>query len=129
MSGQLRTKEVEMSKAAISMFVFSIYMVSVGLTLLVAPNFFFNVLGFPMTDEVWIRIVGMLMVILGYCEIQAARNEVRPFFVWSVHCRVPIIFIFIVFVALNFVKPILLLFGVIDLSGAIWTWLALRSSQ
>ncbi len=111
------------------MFVFSIYMVTVGLTLLVAPNFLLNVFGFPMTVEVWIRIVGILMVILGYCEIQAARNEVRLFFVWSVHVRVPIIVIFIVFIALNFVKPTLLLFGIIDLSGAIWTWLALRSSQ
>jgi uncharacterized protein YacL len=117
-----------MSKAAMSALVFGIYMVVLGVSLLIAPNVLLSLFAYPTTNELWIRVVGMVVAILGYYYIEAARNELTSFFKASVRARPAVIVVFIAFVALGLAKPILILFGVIDLLGAIWTGLALRSS-
>jgi len=118
-----------MSKGAKSLFVFGIYMVVLGITLLVVPNVLLTLFGLPATTEVWIRVVGMLVCLLAVYYIQAARNELTAFFRWTVYTRGSVIVFFIVFVVLGLVKPALILFGGVDLLGAIWTGLALRSSR
>ena len=55
-----------MSKSARSIFVFSIYMFVLGLILIVIPNVLLNLFTLPETNEVWIRVVGMLILILGF---------------------------------------------------------------
>ncbi len=117
-----------MSKAAKSILVFGIFMVLVGLGLLIMPNVLLTLSGYPTTSEVWIRILGLVTAILGYYYIVAARNELTSLFKASVRARPAVIVVFIGFVILGWAKPILILFGAIDLLGAIWTGLALRSS-
>ena len=119
-----------MSKTAKTIFYFGIYIILLGLILMVIPNVLLTIFTIPATTEVWIRVVGMLVFLLGYYYIRAARNEegMTKFFRWTVHTRSSVIVFFIIFVALGFVKPILILFGVIDLFGAIWTGITLRSS-
>lgn len=116
-----------MSKAARSVFVFGIYLVALGLFLLIAPNTLITLFGLPETHDVWIRVVGMLVFLLSYYAIQAARNEVTEFIRWSVVARAAVIVFFAGFVLADLVKPILLLFGGVDLAAAVWTHLALRS--
>lgn len=118
-----------MSSSAKSVFVFGIYLVVLGITLLVAPNVLLSLFGVPVTNEVWIRLVGMLLVLLAFYYIQAARKELTDFFQWTVYARASVIVFFIVFVALGLAQAILILFGAIDLLAAIWTRLALRSSR
>jgi len=118
-----------MSKAAKSILVFGIYLVVIGLGFLVMPNTPLALLGFPTTSEPWIRVVGLLLLILAYYYIQAARSEMRPLFRWTVHARSSVVVCFIVLVALGLAQPMLIGFGVIDLFAAIWTGLALRDSQ
>ncbi len=115
-----------MSKAAKSVFVFGIYMVVIGLGFLVIPNTPLGLFGFPATSEPWIRVVGMLCLVLAFYYIQAARHELRPFFGWTVYARTGVLVCFIVMVALGLAKPMLIAFGVVDLIGAIWTGVALR---
>jgi hypothetical protein len=118
-----------MSKSAKSILVFGIYMAVTGLGFLVIPNTLLALFGFPTTDEPWIRVVGLLVLILAFYYVQAARYEVEPLFRWSLYCR-PAAFVgFTAFVVLGLAGPMLILFGVIDLLGALWTGLALRSSQ
>lgn len=74
-------------------------------------------------------MVGLVVAILGYYYIEAARNEVTSFFWASVRAGPAVIICFAVFVALGFAKPILILFGAIDLLGDVWTGLALRSPK
>ena len=118
-----------MSKSAKSMLVYGIYYLASGVTLLIIPNIFLGVFGLPPTNEVWIRVIGMLLFLLSFYYILGARNELRVFFRWTVYTRGAAFIFFIIFVLLGFVKPIIILLGVIDLFGAIWTALALRSSQ
>lgn len=118
-----------MSKAARSSFVFGIYLVLLGLFLLIAPNTLITFFGLPAANDVWIRVVGMLLFLLSYYYIQAARKNLADFFRWSVVVRASVIVFFAVFVILDLVKPILLLFGGVDLLAAVWTHLALRKEK
>ena len=118
-----------MSKAATSLFVFGIYLVLLGLFLLIAPNTLITFFGLPAANDVWIRVVGMLLVFLAYYDIQAARKNMTDFFRWSVIARMSVIVFFAVFVILDLVKPILLLFGGVDFLAATWTCLALRKEK
>ena len=118
-----------MSKSARSVFVFGLYLVALGIVLLVLPNFLLGMFFLPSTTEVWIRVVGMLLLFLALYYIQAARKEMTDFFQWTVYVRATVILFFTAFVVLGFASPPLVLFGVVDLLGAIWTGLELRSSK
>ncbi len=118
-----------MSKSARSIFIFGLYLGVLGVILLVIPNFLLGIFQFPSTNEVWIRVVGMLVFLLGGYYILAAQKEVTDFFQWTVYLRSTVILFFIAFVLLDYASPLLILFGVIDLLGAIWTGLLLRASN
>jgi hypothetical protein len=116
-----------MSKSAVSVFAFSIYMFLLGLTLIVIPNVLLRLFSVPETSEVWIRVVGMLVLILGFYYSHAARNDLRAFFGWTVVARTSVLLFFIAFVVAGFAPPVLIVFGVIDFAAAMWTLLALKS--
>ena len=116
-----------MSKSANSVSVFALYLFVLGLTLLVVPNLLLSLFSIPETGEVWIRVVGMLVAILSYYYLQAARNELKAFFRATVFGRSSVLVFFIAFVLLNLAPPILIVFGAIDAGGATWTALCLRA--
>ncbi len=118
-----------MSNSAKSVFVFGIYLVVLGITFVVIPNVQLALFRLPVTDEVWIRVVGMLLILLAFYYIQAARKELTDFFQWTVYARASVILFFITFVVLGLAQSTLILFGVVDLLAAVWTHLALRSSK
>ena len=118
-----------MSRAAKSLFVFGIYLCGLGLILLFVPNLILQVFGVPPTSEVWIRIIGMFLLFLSFYYVRAARNELTIFIRWTVWTRIAVIFYFAAFVLLVSAPKALLLFGVIDLLSAIWTWLALKKDE
>jgi len=118
-----------MSYPARTIAVFAGYLVLLGITLLATPNLLLTTFGIPPTSEVWIRIVGVLALILAYYYAQASRKEMMDFFCWTVQARAAVFLSFVAFVFLGWVKPVLILFGAIDLAGAIWTFMALRSSR
>ncbi len=118
-----------MSRAAKSLFVFGVYLFALGLILLLAPNLILRLFGVPPTNEVWIRINGMLVLCLSFYYVQVARNELTSFIRWTVWARVAVIFYFAAFVLLVSAPKALLLFGLIDLLAAVWTWLALKKDE
>ncbi|MBI5042251.1 MAG: hypothetical protein HZC10_00105 [Nitrospirae bacterium] len=118
-----------MGKAAKSIFVWGIYLVAIGSLLLLIPNFMLSLFGFQATNEVWIRVLGGVVVALGYYHIQAARHGLFPFFRWSTQGRAFTVVCFFAFVALGLAKPTLLLFASADFLGALWTGMILRASQ
>ena len=118
-----------MSKAAKSVFTFGVYIIIAGFFLLIIPNFVLEFHGLKPTSEIWIRVVGMLITILGFYYILCARQELTYFFKLTVYGRASIIVFFSIFVLLNLTKWPLILFGLIDFAGAAWTALALRTSE
>ena len=118
-----------MSNSARSVFVFGLYCAVLGIILIVVPNFLLKAIHRPSTTEVWIRVVGMFLIYLGFYYTQAARKKMTSFFRWTVYTRSTVIFFFAAFVLFGFAGPPLIMFGVIDLLGAIWTGLALGSEK
>ncbi len=119
-----------MSRAAKSVFFFGIYALLLGATLVVAPNVLMKIFSVPETTEVWIRVVGMLILLLGYLYVRTGtdKKDMTNFFRLTIHTRTSVIVFLTIFVLLNYVEPIIIFFGVIDLAGALWTTLALRSA-
>jgi len=118
-----------MSKAAASVFFFSIYLFLLGLILVAFPNVLLSLFRLPETNEVWIRVVGMLVLIIGYYYSVAAKNELASFLRATVIGRFAVLVFFIAFVFLGFAPPILVLFGLIDAVAATWTGFALRAQN
>ena len=116
-----------MSAPARSVSVFAVYLVLLAILLLITPNFVLENFGLRRTSEVWIRVVGMLVAFSGVYYWTAAATELVPFFRATVLTRLTVPVFFLIFVAAGWVRWPLLLFGIVDLVGSLWTWRALRS--
>lgn len=115
-----------MSRAARSIIIFGIYVVVTGLGLLLLPNTLLSVAGLPTTSEVWIRMLGLLVAIVGCYYLYLGRLNVVPFFRVTVPGRLALALGLLTLVLLDQGDPQVLLFAVLDSAGAIWTWFALR---
>jgi hypothetical protein len=116
-----------MTRAAFSVFVFSIYLYALGAILVVAPNVLLGLFGITETVEVWVRVVGMLVLIIGLYYTTAARHEQTAVLRATVVGRTAVLIFFVAFVAAGFAPPVLILFGVVDAAAATWTALALKA--
>ena len=116
-----------MTKSAQTLFYFALYLFGLGAILLGAPNWLLGLFDLPPTSEVWIRVIGMLVLFLGVYYVIAARANFLPILDASVKVRVAVPVFFSGFVALGWAEPALLLFGGVDLAGAVWTFFTLRS--
>lgn len=116
-----------MSKSAFSAKVFAVYLFVLGPVLVFAPNFLLTVFGIPATTEVWIRVVGVIAFMLGVYAWVAATHEFRPFLEASVYTRFVVFIAFSAFAILELGSPVIVLFGLIDLLGGIWTYFALKA--
>ena len=118
-----------MSKSPLSIFVFGVNLSLLALGFLIVPNTVLNFLGLLPTNEVWIRVVGTLLLGLSYYYILMSRLDFKPFFRFSAQARALVIAFSIVFILLGFVKAGVLVLGVIDFLAALWTALALKSES
>jgi hypothetical protein len=112
--------------AAKSVCYFGFYLYVTGITLIAAPNFLLTTLQLPNTNEVWIRVVGVLALCIGYYYHRAGAGNIQAFFKHTIPTRIFVFLSFTAFVLLNYVSPMLILFGAADFAGAIWTWWALK---
>jgi hypothetical protein len=73
--------------------------------------------------------VGMLASIIGFYYIQVARSSLVDFVPWTVIGRYYAAAFMVLLVVLRMVAPSLLIFAAIDIGGATWTWLGVRSAK
>lgn len=116
-----------MSKAAKTIVGFAIYMALTGVVLVISPNTLFGILRLPLTQEPWIRLLGMFMIIVSYYYYRTAVSEATQFFRATIQGRAAI-GLFLVWLALTGTGWVLVLFALAEWAGALATWLALRSS-
>ena len=69
-----------MSKSAFSAKVFAVYLFIAGALLATVPNVLLSILFIPQTSEVWIRVIGVIAVMIGIYAWDAATHEARSFF-------------------------------------------------
>jgi hypothetical protein len=116
-----------MSRSAFSAKVFAVYLFFVGGMLAVVPNVLLPLFRLAPTGEVWVRILGVIAFNLGVYVWIAAKHENKPFLEASVVTRILAFAAFSTYVVTGLASPMIGLFAAIDLSGAIWTYLALRA--
>ncbi len=115
-----------MSAVGRSLFVYGWYLAGLGTLLVLAPNALLGLFGLPPTDEVWIRVAGVLVLVIAYFDVRMGREDFLAYARLTVHARVAVIVVFVALVLAGVAKPILILFGAIDLACAAWTGAALR---
>ncbi len=112
--------------ADLSVFVFGIFIIVVdGFGLLVIPNTILRLLRIPETTEVWIRILGGTVALLGAYYIVAGLCNLVSFDWATVFGRFAVLPFLVLLALLKQVKPQIIVFGVADVAGAIWTLIAL----
>lgn len=118
-----------MTSAARSVYVFGIYLIVLGGILMGSPNTLLGLFGIEPTTEPWIRILGVLVMAIGMLDVACARTEQAGFFRATVYTRLFALLAFLTFTVLGVAPSTLILFGVIDALGAMWTFVSLRSSR
>lgn len=116
-----------MTQSAKTVYYFGMYLVVLALILIVQPNLILDIFGLPLTQEVWIRVVGMLVFALSVYYMVIGKTGHTLFLLVSVYVRSSILLFLIAFTLAGWVQPIIILFGVVDLAGAVWTFNALKS--
>jgi hypothetical protein len=113
------------SGAARSLYAWSIYVAIVGVGFLLMPNVVLSMFQIEETDEVWIRVLGLLVLGLPILYIAAARSERTGIYLASVWYRW---FIAAGLILIGLVEGPwqLMLFASLDFLGGLWTFLAVR---
>lgn len=115
-----------MTASARTVLYFGLYLCGLGAGLLAAPHLVLAPFGLPAPQDVWVRISGMLVLILGVHDILAARLGLRAYVKWSVPRRASVMLVFAGLVASGQAPAVMLLFGAVDLAAAAWTWRTLQ---
>ena len=115
-----------MSKSAKSVLIFGIYLAINGLMLLFIPNVLVASLGIEPTNEVWIRLSGILLMAIAVYYILGARYEITVILKATAFIRFSIIFFFTAFALLDLVSANIIIISAIDFLGGIWTFAMLK---
>ncbi|HCS20935.1 MAG TPA: hypothetical protein DIW47_10325 [Bacteroidetes bacterium] len=118
-----------MSRSAKSVFIFGMYLAVIGLILLFVPNALITPFGIAPTEEVWIRLSGILFMALTVYYVLAAKHEIVVIMKATAFIRMTIIVFFTAFVLLEFVSATILIFAAIDFLGGIWTFFLLKKES
>jgi len=135
MAATLKIKDV----SGWTMFVFGVIALLLGLLGLLRPEALLSILGFPVLERtariagdytlVFLTASSMASFNIGAYYILAARNDMKPFYKWTVPYRC-LTFIVFTTVALTGLAPTrFILVGAWELTGAIATGLALRAES
>jgi hypothetical protein len=115
-----------LTKPYTSLFVQMIYVFITGLQLIFVPNLLLEIFGFEPTAEVWIRVLGLIVltfaVLYFYINRYGSKEVVRA----TVYGRLLVGIGFVAFVVLGLTKPTIILFGGVDVATALWTWAELK---
>jgi len=115
-----------MTAASKSVYYFGFYLLILGITLTVVPNFLLGLFQIAETAEVWIHVLGVVVFNIGLYYVILAPTNNKSFLMMSVYTRAAVLVWFIAFVLIGWAPAQLILFGLTDTAGATWTFLALK---
>ncbi len=115
-----------MKQVKTAMYVQTIYMVGMGLGILFMPQLLLPLFGFTPPTEIWIRVLGALILGFGYTNFECTRQEVVPYFWASVKGRLIFCTILVIFGLLKLTQPAIFLLAAFETALAVWAALALN---
>ena len=118
-----------MNKPAFTIKAFGCYLLVLGLLLIFTPNTLLAIFLMPTTTEVWIRVVGVVVLNIGVYYIFAALCEAKLFYQASVYTRTFVLVAFTAFAIFGLVSPMIIFFGMVDFFGGLWTHFAIKAEN
>ena len=115
-----------MSAPARSLAVWSVYALSVGLLLLVVPNFLLGLFQIEETSESWVRVLGSTVILLAIYYVYIVRENSVSMFRATVLGR-GLVAIVLTVLAFSTGPWQLVLFAIADALGTAWTQFSLRN--
>ena len=112
--------------AKLSVVIFGAYLIGLGAILTLAPNVLLAIFRIPETNEFWIRILGALLVVIGYYYVEGGRHGSLWLMRASVPGRLGVAAVLGALVVGGVAPPVMALFAAVDVAGATWTAVALR---
>ena len=114
-----------MDGASLSVFVWGIYCAILGAGMLFIPGILLTLFGHDKPKDYWIRVFGLVVLVLGYYYIDTAIHDITRFFWISVYGRYAVVVGELVLVAIKQVKKAMVPSALIEAGGATWTLLVL----
>ena len=114
-----------MNATTLSVFIWGIYVFLTGVLLFLLPKKTLSLFGHDAPKDHWIRVVGILALSLGYFYLVAAQNELISLYWASIYARIAGFLGFSALVVFKKAKSKIILFGILDVLGALWTLLTL----
>lgn len=103
-----------------------IYVLISGLQLLFIPNFLLVTFGLEPTSEIWIRILGMLVLALSFYYYAIYKNGGKEVVRATVQGRLFFCTGLSILVIMGMVKPVLMIFAIIETGLSLWTLSEMR---
>lgn len=104
------------------------YVIVSGISLLFFPNFLLGLFGIESTNEIWIRVLGMLVLALSFYYYAMYKNGGKEVIRATVQGRLFFCAGLVTFVILGMVKPVLLGFAIAETGLALWTLSEIRKA-
>ena len=112
-----------------SMYAQIAYMIFAGAGFLLMPNVVLPLFGMQPVDDVWIRALGLLALVLASYYWVMTKNGVLPFYQVSVWGRYAFSAGLVVLALSGLGEKPLILFAALEGGLAVWTQLALRKAN
>lgn len=106
--------------------IFCGYLLLLGAGGMLVPNVLLRALGFPPTTEVWVRVAAMLVFNYGLLYIWIIRARAIAIIRYTIVARILVFFYLGAFALAGLAPARIMIFGVLDAAGGVWTWWALN---
>jgi hypothetical protein len=123
-----RLKEEGMSTPAKTIHYFAFYMILEVVLLLWCPAFLMKLAGIEAPAAVWLRMIGGIVAGLTYYYFNLSTRQIKSLYIVTVWERSTVFLVALLLFLLNGAPLALLLVGVVDFCGAMWTLWAIKSS-
>ena len=116
-----------MHPATRSIQVFGVYLVLNGALTAAMPGLMAGNMGLPAGAEIALRPLGIVLTIFGGFLLAAARDQLVPFFGYTVWGRAFAVTVLLAFIGLRLLPAAFFAIVAIDGLGALWTWARMRA--
>jgi hypothetical protein len=106
-----------------------IYVILSGLQLLFIPNVLLGIFGFDLTNEIWIRVMGLLVLVLSFYYYAIAHHGNDKIVMATVVGRLLFCAGLVMFVVLGLAKTPLIGFAVLETGLALWSWQEIKNRK
>lgn len=114
-------KRTHRDATSISLLVFGCYALIMGLVLLLVPEKVLPYFMFTESSGTWVHVLGFVLCCSAYYFIWAGRSGNKGFARLTVHTRLASPLVMLALLTWGKVDHMVLLFGIVDALGGVWT--------